>query len=334
MVTIYDIAKRAGCSAMTVSRVINNTGRISDKTRARIKAIMEEMNYVPNIAARSLVLQETKLLSLVIPDITNPFYTTLARGAEDAARKLGYQLLFSNSDESLEKEKTTLEAVLSTRADGVLFAAVGDGSAPHLELLHQHHIPVVLLDREVSGIEADTVLGDSRQGAKDLTLLLHSQGHNRIAFINGSMQVSTARQRLFGYRDGLEQAGTGYDEALVYEAGYREIGLGPIIRELLSVTDPPTAIFTANNKLALAAIRALRAEGLIIPDDMSVVCFDDLEADYVIDPFMTVAAQPAYEFGSIGVGMLVERIQDRNKEPRTVMLPSVLKHRRSTATRS
>ncbi|MFD1954182.1 LacI family DNA-binding transcriptional regulator [Paenibacillus thailandensis] len=331
MVTIYDIAERAGCSAMTVSRVINNTGRISEKTRQRVKAIMAEMNYVPNIAARSLVLQETKLLSLVIPDITNPFYTTLARGAEDAARKFGYQLLFSNSDENLEKENATLDAVISARADGVLIAPVGDGSAPCLEQLKQHNIPVVLLDREVPGFEADTVLGDSKEGAKALTAMLLAQGHRRIAFINGSLSTSTARQRLLGYREGLSSAGIACDDAIVFEAGFADTGLAEIIGKLMDLEQRPTAVFAANNKIALAAIRSLHAAGLSIPRDMSVVCFDDLEADYVVDPFLTVAAQPAYEFGAVGVGLLVERIKDRSRQPRTVTLSSALMKRRSTA---
>ena len=138
MVTIYDIAAKAGVSAMTVSRVINNTGKISDKTRAKVRRVMEELNYVPNQMARSLVLQQSNLLFLLITDITNPFYTTLARGAEDAARKYGYRLLFGNSDESLEKEKDYMDTILTTRVDGVLVAPAGDPSLPHLETLRKH----------------------------------------------------------------------------------------------------------------------------------------------------------------------------------------------------
>lgn len=165
MVTIYDIAKKANCSAMTVSRVINNTGRVSEATRRRILRIMKEMNYVPNTMARSLVLQETRILSLIITDITNPFYTSLARGAEDAALQLGYKLLLANSDENVEKEKEYIETMLSTRVDGVLFAPSSDASLTNLQRFTHQGIPLVLLDREVPGIECDTVLGDNVGGA-------------------------------------------------------------------------------------------------------------------------------------------------------------------------
>jgi len=204
MVTIYDIAAKAGVSAMTVSRVINNTGKISDKTRLKVQRVMEELHYVPNQMARSLVLQQSNLLFLLITDITNPFYTTLARGAEDAAKLQGYRLLFGNSDGSVEKEKDYLDTILTTRADGVLVAPAGDPSLPHLETLRKHRIPFVLLDREVPGIDSDVVLGDSKEGARKLVNHLVAMGHRRIAFINGSYEVSSARVRLEGYREALK----------------------------------------------------------------------------------------------------------------------------------
>ncbi|WP_159881042.1 LacI family DNA-binding transcriptional regulator [Paenibacillus puerhi] len=332
MITIYDIAKKANVSAMTVSRVINNNGKISELTRQRVKQVMEELNYVPNSNARSLVLQKTHIISLLITDITNPFYTTLARGAEDTAKRLGYKLLFGNSDENYAKEKDYVDMILSTRVDGVLFAPAGDGSAAHLQQLQKHRIPLVLLDREVPGIQSDTVLGDSKEGARGLVEHLLELGHRRIALINGSEDVSTARQRHIGYKEALKLNDVAYDEELVLHASYRDIQDEAALDRLLQLPEPPTAIFAANNFLAVGAIQGLRAKGLEVPDDMSVVCFDDLGLASALHPFLTVAAQPAYQFGSLGMQWLIDRIEGRaQEEPRKIILPSELIIRSSAA---
>lgn len=316
---------------MTVSKVINNTGKISEKTRSRIKKIMEEMNYVPNSMARSLVLQETKMLSLLIPDITNPFFTTLARGAEDAAMRLGYKLLFGNSDESLAKEKEYVDMILSTRVDGVLFSAASDLSGPHLQTLRLHRIPFVLLDRAVPGNECDTVTGDSREGARKLVEHLISLGHRRIALVNGSLAVSTARDRLAGYKDALKLNDIAVDDTLLLESNYKHFEDGPLLSSMLELPDPPTAVFAGNNFLAVGLIRKLLELGVRVPEQMSVVCFDDLGAS-VIDPFFTVASQPAYQFGAMGIQLLVDRIKGATTpEWKKIVLPSELIVRGSSA---
>lgn len=331
MITIYDIAKQANVSAMTVSKVINNTGKISEKTRLRVKKIMEDMNYVPNSMARSLVLQETKILSLLIPDITNPFFTTVARGAEDAAMRLGYKLLFGNSDESLTKEKEYVDMILSTRVDGVLFSAASDLSAPHLETLRRHKINFVLLDRSVPGIDCDTVSGDSKEGAKKLVEHLIALGHRRIAVINGSLTVSTARERLAGYREALKLNDLPADDSLVLEMNYKHFTDEKALRRLLALPEPPTAIFAGNNFLAVGLIRELLEFGIKVPEQISVVCFDDLGAS-VIDPFFTVVSQPAYQFGAMGIQLLIDRIKGTmTPEWTKIVLPSELIVRRSSA---
>ncbi|PYI55115.1 LacI family DNA-binding transcriptional regulator [Paenibacillus flagellatus] len=331
MVTIYDIAKRADVSAMTVSRVINNSGRISPKTREKVKRIMEEMNYVPNSTARSLVKQETKMLSLLITDIMNPFFTTLARGAEDAALKLGYKLLFGNSDEKLSKEKEYVDMVLSTRVDGVLFAPASDESADHLAALQRHRIPFVLVDRDVPGIEADIVVGENREGADRLTSHLIRLGHRRIAIVNGLSTVSTARERFAGYVDALNRNGIPFDESLSLECGFNRFDDPEPLDRMLALPDPPTAIFAANNVLAVGVIGYLRDRNIGVPDLMSVACFEDVGLASALDPFLTVAMQPAYEFGYQGVKLLVERIRSKDTaERRIVRLPTDMIVRRST----
>ncbi|ACT00021.1 LacI family DNA-binding transcriptional regulator [Paenibacillus sp. JDR-2] len=334
MVTIYDIAEKANVSAMTVSRVINNTGRISEKTRARVKKVMEELNYVPNQMARSLVLQQTRSLFLLITDITNPFYTTLSRGAEDAATKNGYRLLFGNSDESLEKEADYINTILTTRVDGVLIAPAGDPSLPHLESLQRHNIPFVLLDREVPGVECDIVLGDSKEGARQLVNHLAKQGHRRIAMVNGSDTISSARLRLEGYKEALILNGLTYDGSIVFETSYGpRTDLSEMEAWLDSLDPLPTAVVAGNNVLAIEAIRLLRKRNMRIPEDISIVCFDDFGPYSEVDPFMTVAAQQAYQFGYLGMQMLIDRIQNKEEAGpwKKIVLPAELIIRRSVS---
>ncbi|BFT73514.1 LacI family DNA-binding transcriptional regulator [Paenibacillus sp. P36] len=331
MITIYDIAEKAGVSAMTVSRVINNTGRISEATRKRVKKVMEELHYIPNSMARSLVLQKTKILSLLITDITNPFYTTLARGAEDAALRAGYRLLFANSDEDYAKEKGYVDMMLSTRVDGVLFAPTGDHSLENLLQLQKHNIPFVVLDREIPGIEADLVLGDSKEGARKLVEHLIELGHRRIAMINGSPDVSTARLRYTGYREAHLLSGLAVEDSLVIHRNFRDFQDESALDALIHHENPPTAIFAANNMLAIGVIQALRKRGLQVPSDLSVVCFDGFGPTDALNPFLTVASQPAYQFGALGMQLLIERIEgEATLEHRKMILPSELLIRSST----
>lgn len=334
MVTIYDIAAKANVSAMTVSRVINNTGKISEKTRLKVKLVMEEMNYVPNQTARSLVLQQTKLLFLLITDITNPFYTTLARGAEDAAKKYGYRLLFGNSDESLEKEADYITTILTTRVDGVLLAPAGDPSLPHLQSLRKHNVPFVLLDREVPGMECDIVLGDSKEGARALVEHLIERGHRRIAMVNGSSTISSARLRLQGYKEGLKLNEIPFSQDYVYETSFGSLSDLSEMQAWLEQLEPmPTAILTGNNVLAVEVMRLLHARNLNVPQDMSIVCFEDLGPYSEVEPFLTVAAQQAYQFGYMGMTMLIERIADREGSLpwKKIVLPAELLIRRSVS---
>ncbi|MFD2613633.1 LacI family DNA-binding transcriptional regulator [Paenibacillus gansuensis] len=334
MTTIYDIAKLANVSAMTVSKVINNTGSISEKTKAKVRRVMEELNYVPNQMARGLVTQQTRLLFLLITDITNPFYTTLARGAEDAARKYGYRLLFGNSDESLEKESGYLDTILGARADGVLFSPAGDRSLPHLQKLRKQKIPFVLLDREVPGMDCDVVLGDSKEGAKLLINHLAERGHRRIALINGSSEISSARLRAQGYAEAHKLNDLELNEDYVLETDYTSHQDLRVMSGWLDRLSPrPTAILACNNILASEAIETIRAKGLKVPDDISVVCFDDLGYMSRISPFLTVIAQQAYEIGYLGTQLLIERIQDKDGQRpwKKLILPVELISRSSVA---
>ena len=212
MTTIREVAKRADVSAMTVSRVLNNSAHISRKARQRVEAAIAELGYVPNALARSLRFKQTNTLALVLTDITNPFFTTVARGVEDAASDAGFNVIFCNTDESEGEQRENLTALARKQVDGVLL--VPARSTPEaLVYLQERHIPVVILDRRIEHCSADSVRCDSEGGAYRLTRLLLDQGHSRIAILTGSENVSTAVDRVTGYRRALDEAGIAVDES-------------------------------------------------------------------------------------------------------------------------
>ncbi len=324
MVTIYDIAKKANVSPMTVSRVINKSGKISVQTREKVEKIIEELNYIPNSAARTLTLSESKILSLIITDITNPFFTKVARGAEDKAMQMGYRLLLCNSDEDVSKESEYIKMMISSGVDGILFAPAGNQSLSNIKTLTKKNIPFVLIDREIEEVPCDLVLGDSRLGTQKLIQHLIDIGHRRIAIINAPLSISTAKDRQHSYEETLKINGLPINQAYIVETHYKQESHSESINQLLTLPDEerPTAIFAANNFIAVKTIKALREHGLKVPEDIAVVCFDHLEPISDFNPFLTVASQPAYDFGYTGMQLLIERIQgSAPKEARKVVFP-------------
>ena len=334
-VTIQDVAARAGVSAMTVSRVLNQPARVAPATRQRVEQAIRELGFVPNALARQLLRGRTHTLALLVSDIGNPFFTQIARGVEDVAQRNGYTVIFGNSDESVEKERQYLHALLGRRIDGLLIAPAGNGSRPMLDLLVQRGTPFVLLDREIDGVPADVVIGDNIGGARKLTEHLIGLGHRRIALVNGDPEVPIARDRRRGYLDTLRDHGIELRPELIVDGVYRRDSGMHAARQLLALPDAqrPTAIFAANNFLAVGVIEALRAAQVIIPRDVAVVCFDDIEIAAALDPFLTVMAQPARTFGTIGAQFLLERLEPSSSgaagpraapAPRRVVLPPEL----------
>lgn len=334
MATIYDIAKKAGVSPMTVSRVINNSPLISEKTKQKVETIIRELDYIPNKQARSLVSKETKLVSLLIPDISNPFFTNIARGAEDKAIQQGYQLLLGNSDENREKEAKYVDLLISSGVDGALIAPTGDASQANLKKLTKHRIPFVLVDRFVEPAEADIVAGDNLDTTRKLVNHLIGLGHRRIALVNGPGSVSNARERFQAYKDAIVLAGLEWDPALVFETHFKQDNFEEIVSKLISLEAAarPSAILATNNFIGVNTLRALQTLNIRVPEDVSVVCFDDPETIPDYNPFLTVAAQPAYDMGFIGMQLLIERIEgSAPAAKRRIVLPSDLIVRKSTA---
>ena len=329
-VTIRDVAQRAGVSPMTVSRVINESELVSADTRRRVEDAITELGYVPSRLARGLSAKRTGTLAVIVPDVANPFFTLIVRGAEEVARRAGYRAILCDTRADLTVEREVIEEMLAHRVEGILIAPVSDRSREHLRRLTAFDVPFVLVDRTVPGVEADAVLGDSEEGAQRLVEHLLSLGHRRVGMIVESDDVSTARDRRIGYEAALRAAGIPAAAELVARASVDPSGGYVGMRRLLALDEPPTAVFTVNNLVALGAIEAVRAAALEVPDDVALVCFDDIEYASRLHPFLTVMEQPAETFGTLGTQLLLERIDGRaSATRRTVVLPAEFVVRRS-----
>lgn len=331
MATISDVAKRAGVSTMTVSRVTNNSGYISQETRERVLNAINELGYVPNALARSLRFKQTKTIALVITDITNPFFTTLARGVEDVASERGFSVIFCNTDESPETEAEYLTVLLQKQVDGFLVVPACSSSESIADL-QERNVPVVVLDRRVPDLRVDTVRGDSEQGAYLLVRHLLDLGHRRIAVLSGPQDVSTAMDRVAGYRRAMAEADIQGEDALEYYFDRFTAGGGyKMAQQALALNPRPTAIFAANNFVAIGAFHAFREAGLRVPEDISLVVIDDLPEEFLTQPFMTTANQPAYDLGEHAIKLLLSRLSGAGPdEPQEIVLPLTMIVRHST----
>ncbi|WP_062105907.1 LacI family DNA-binding transcriptional regulator [Bacillus niameyensis] len=334
MVTIYDIAKKANVSAMTVSRVINNAGNISPKTRKKVEAIIEELGYIPNSSARSLTSKKTNILSLMVTDIANPFFTNIARGAEDKAMQMGYQLMLCNSDENVEKESKYIDMLISAGTDGVLVAPANDLSKKNLQKLTKYRIPYVLVDRYIKELECDQVLSDNETTTRKLLEHLIRQGHERIAIINGPLDIATAKERHQAYYDTLTLHELPVNENWIHQSHFfRDSDVTNTIKKMLELPkeEQPTAIFATSNFIGINTVKALKANNVKVPEDIAVVCYDEVPNYSETEPFLTTAEQPSYNFGYLGAQLLIERIEKTAPEtPRKIVLPSEIHIRKSS----
>jgi LacI family transcriptional regulator len=329
MPNIRDVAKLAGVAPITVSRVVNGADSVTEDTRQRVQQAIDQLHYVPNSLARSLRSRQSHTIALIVSDITNPFWTTVARGVEDTAAENDYRTILCNTDENPAKETNYLNLLVGRRVDGIIVAPA-TREKKRLSLLKQVQVSCVLIDRRVEGFKADLVYGDSRTGARLLLDHLIELGHRRITLINGPSTISTAQDRADGYRESLEQHGLNVDESLIFQGEFKQESGYRLVKQALVCNPRPTAIFAANNFIALGVLQALQEANLRVPEDIALVCIDDIPYLSAIDPFLTVAAQPAYEMGESAAQLLVERLTtNRTGKTREVVLAPQLIIRRS-----
>lgn len=331
-VTIRDVAQRAGVSVSTVSRVLTSNAPVQEETRRAVEDAILQLGYRPNGLARGLRNKETKTIGLIIPDVANPFFPEVARGVEDAACKRGYSVILCNSGNDRAKEAMYFGVLKERRIDGIIIT--GSGSLnEYAQLCEKEDFPVVFLDRSADDIDIDSVESDSYGGACQAVRHLLDLGHREIAFVSGSSRTSTASRRMRGYIDTLREHGIDPSPEFIVPGDFTlEAGVRAG-RELLRRKHRPTAVFIANDIEAIGVMMAAEAMNLSIPDDLSVVGFDNTLLSTVSRPALTTVSQPKYEMGHQAVKLIVERIRRKQRGVRHLVLATNLEIRGSTAPR-
>jgi len=335
--TIRDIARLAGVSVATVSGVLNNKATVKPALVARVKKAMDALDYHPDQVARSLRVRRTFTVGMIIADVTNPFFTDVIRGVEKEAQSNGYSVILCDANEDPALERHYLGTLSARRVDGVLLAPTSSPS-PQESRIHKR-FPIVLIDRIPLGFSGSAVMTDNFGAAYEGTNHLIDLGHRRIAIITGQLNLSNGLDRLEGFRKALQEAHLALPDGYVQrgdfqtESGYR-CGL-----ELMQLADPPTAIFSSNNKMTLGLMRALRELRIPCPEHVSVLGFDDFEWSAYFTPRLSTIAQPTYEMGRQAMQILLSKLQNSNRNdepvetgpPEAVHLKAELRVRDSTA---
>jgi LacI family transcriptional regulator len=333
MATIKDVALRAGVSVTTVSHVVNDTRHVSAKGRERVEEAIRELGYVPNAMARSLKSNTTSTLGMLIPNSSNPYFAEIVRIVEDRCFGAGYTLVLCNTDDEPHRQSVYLQVLAERRIDGLIVVSTGAGDDDSLVTqLHGLRIPTVLVDREIADPACDLVETAHMQGGLLAVRHLLSLGHKRIACIGGPVGVMPSEQRIEGWRMALAEAGaTPHADALLWRGGFTSQGGYEAMHAILRTEQAPSAVFVCNDLMAIGALRAAHESGVHVPDDLSIVGFDDIELSAYTSPPLTTVAQPKERIGALAVDMLLERVGGKRRDARKVVLQPELRVRASTA---
>jgi LacI family transcriptional regulator len=333
MATIKDVALRAGVSVTTVSHVVNDTRHVSAKGRERVEQAIRELGYVPNAMARSLKSNTTSTLGMLIPNSSNPYFAEIVRIVEDRCFGAGYTLVLCNTDDEPRRQSVYLQVLAERRIDGLIVVSTGAGDDDSLVTqLHGLRIPTVLVDREIADPDCDLVETAHMQGGLLAVRHLLSLGHRRIACIGGPIGVMPSEQRIEGWRMALAETGAAPNaDALLWRGGFTSQGGYEAMHAILRTEEKPSAVFVCNDLMAIGALRAAHESGVHVPDDLSIVGFDDIELSAYTSPPLTTVAQPKERIGALAVDMLLERVGGKRRDPRKVVLQPELRVRASTA---
>ncbi len=330
MVTIKDIAQVAGVSPSTVSRALNDSPLISQETKARIRRIAEELGYERNELARGLVKGTSRALGLIVPDITNPFFAEIARGVSDVAHAEGYGVLLCTTEGDLAREAEYLRFLRRKRVDGLILSAVTMDD-PNLSELLNSSIPFVLVSRLVRGLDAPFVVGDDKAGARLAVEHLIHLGHEKIAFIGGPANVQSSHDRMIAYQEVLREYGLKLYSWWAVFADFTQKAGYEAAKKMLRGGSRPTAIFAANDVIALGVMEAAEELGFSIPQDLSLVGYDDISYAALPRIQLTTVAQPTYEMGKIAAEYLLAVCEGEAREKLRCMLSPRLVVRKTTA---
>ncbi|WIV11683.1 LacI family DNA-binding transcriptional regulator [Proteiniborus sp. MB09-C3] len=330
MANIRKISELAGVSVATVSRVLNHPETVSEETRNRILKVIEEVNYVPNSIARSLSTNRTSTIGLIIPNILNPLYPSIAKGVEDVFYKKGYNILLSNTENDAKREKDSIEMLLSKKVDGLIICSSILERADFDTIIRQK-VPLVLLGDYIEDADINVVYTDYLLGAYMATNHLIKTGCKTIAHISGPMNRKPSVEKLEGYKKALLEAGYKYDEEYVIE-GDNQIGGGHLaLKKILKKKGKPDAIFVANDLMALGVIEAIKVSGYAVPDDIAVVGFDDIDVASLIEPKLTTVTHPVYRMGLTAARLLLDNITNEEEDcfKQKIFIQPMLKVRKS-----
>lgn len=308
--TISDVARRAGVSTTTVSRVINNkTAGISGKTREHILAVMEELNYRPSQLARSIALSHSNIIGVIIPDVSNLFYPQMLRGIDDYISSHGYSMMLFNSDSDPEKEKKQLLAMIDNRVDGVILCS-GVSNEAFLKDYRAYGTPLVTIGRTFDSDYADaTITGDNERGMYASTSYIIGHGHRDILYLDGIAESSGAIHRMQGYRHAMQDAGLPVNTSMMLQGEFSIQYGQDIVTSLLEEGMRFTAIVSGSDLIAIGAIKALHAKGISVPKDIEVIGFDNIELSEIYEPRLSTVSKPHYEIAAQAARMLVSIIR-------------------------
>lgn len=318
-ITIKDVAKQANVSVATVSRVLNGLDRVSEKTRKKVQKVVQELNYVPNSMAVSMVTKQTHMLAVVVPEFENPFYTAVIKGTVDVASQEGYHTVVFSTNDNEKEEEVFFASSLKRNVDGIVL--IGAHNNP--EFYQSINKPVVLVDRYIEGSGLDGVVIDNFRGAYESTQYLIENGHQKIAIITGPHTFNDGIERIRGYEQALKDFGIDLAPEYIKQGDWFENHGCQSMKELMKLSNPPTAVFAANNMICQGAIKAIRDLNLEIGSDISLVGFDENSLADFVKPRVSVVKRPTYEMGIHAAEMLLQNLRQGDKNdsvPRKVTL--------------
>jgi LacI family transcriptional regulator len=329
-ITIYDVAREAGVSMATVSRVVNGNPNVKPATRKKVIEAIKKLGYRPNAVARGLASKKTTTVGVIIPDISSLFYAELARGIEDIANMYKYNIILCNSDQNMDKEIHLVNTLLEKQVDGLLFMG-SQITEEHKQVFLTSSVPIILSATRDASSELPSVNIDYQQASYDATLSLITRGHKKIGYISGPLDDPLAGQlRLEGYKEALKSAGLDLNTDYVRYGDYRYDSGLKATEQLVHLQNRPTAILAMSDEMAVGAIHSCQDMGLNVPDDIEVIGFDNTRLTAMVRPRLTSVVQPMYDIGAVSMRLLTKYMNNEKVDEHIVILPHRIEERDST----
>lgn len=306
--TIRDIALKLDISVSTVSRALRNMPEVNEKTRDKVLEVAKQLSYEPNRVAQSLRIKKTNIIGVIVPEVEMHFFSSIISGIQETADKLGYNVMFCQSNESYKTELANIQTLVSSRVDGLLISLSRETKdTGHIKTLLDRNIPLVLFDRIFDDVNTSKVVVDDYQGAYNAVRYIIKTGCKNIAYLGASTTLSISNHRLKGYLDALEQSNVSQAPLVVHCENIEE-GAALEARKLIELDNPPDAIFCFNDPVAIKVMQVLKESGIKIPDQISVVGFTDDPVSALITPSLTTVIQPSFQMGKTAAELLIKHI--------------------------